>query len=68
VKLAETLELDDHQALPPAASPAPWLLPDPRRRVFSYAVPRERPLPLKPQRPRAGPPLRRSKRRGAEAL
>jgi hypothetical protein len=61
VKLSQTLTLDDHQALPPAASPAPWLLPDPSRRVFSYAVPREPLLPLKPQRPRAGRPAQNGK-------
>jgi hypothetical protein len=61
VKLSRTLELTEHEPLPPAASATPWLAPEPSRRVFSYAMPRERPLPLKPSRPPAGSPRKRSK-------
>lgn len=52
-KLAQTLALAEHQALPPAASAVPWLQTEPSRRVFSYAVARQQPLPLKPSRKHA---------------
>ena len=61
VQLSQTLQLDDHQALPPAASAAPWINPNTPMRIWRYATAKERPLPLKPQRPHAGPPVKRKK-------
>ncbi len=57
--LTQTLNLTEHEALPPAAPAAPWLAEQKKRAVWSYAVARQRPLPLRPQRARA---LRRPKR------
>jgi hypothetical protein len=62
VTLAESLELAEIQLLPPSAPAQPWLGErEPPRRVFAVGErpPHERPLPLKPQRPRALPPLKR---------
>lgn len=60
VLLAESLELQEHVALPPAAPARPWAGErEPARRIFGIGERRERqqPLPLKPQRPfaRAAP-------------
>ncbi|HXD50453.1 MAG TPA: hypothetical protein VN689_01090, partial [Burkholderiales bacterium] len=63
--LAETLRLDRHEALPPAAPALPWLDgPQPERRVFLVGerVAAVRPLPLKPIRERAASPLRRDRK------
>ncbi len=60
--LSQTLNLTAHQALPPAASAAPWLEPEKtekKRRVHSYAVANQKPLPLRPQRKLAGPPSKK---------
>jgi hypothetical protein len=67
IKLSETLELDEHEALPPAASAAPWMEEEKPLRVWSYASAPQRPLPLKPQRARAGPLMRRKKKDAAVA-
>ena len=62
VTLAATLDLDEHQALPPAATVAPWHDPGTLERMWLHApMPQQRPLPLKPQRPYSGPPRRRPK-------
>jgi hypothetical protein len=67
VQLSETLSLEKFVALPPKASPAPWLgageseevsriipvMPTGRNNVGAWGV-----LPLTPQRPKAGPPAR----------
>ena len=60
--LAETLNLSEHEALPPEASPAPWIEVEKKHRVFSYVIGPQDFLPLKPQRERAGPPLRKFNR------
>ena len=62
-RLAAELVLTEHVALPPAASPAPWLTPEKPHRIYSYAVAQPNPLPLKPQRELAGPPLSKYRRR-----
>lgn len=67
-KLSETLDLTEHEALPPAASATPWLEAEEKQRVWSYAVARQRPLPLKPQRKRAGPPLKKSNKDKGRAV
>lgn len=62
--LAETLELVDYVALPPAAPALPWLdQSEPAMRVWRVGERdrSERPLPLKPERPRAGPRMGRAK-------
>lgn len=53
--LTETLDLDEHQALPPAAPAHPWSGErEPARRVFALGErANTRPLPLKPERERA---------------
>lgn len=56
VKLAETLELDAHQALPPAAKELPWFDRQPPARIFKFGEVTREKLPLRPQRDRAGPP------------
>jgi hypothetical protein len=61
IRLSQTLELKDHEALPPAASAMPWLKPDEKHRVFSYAIGKQRPLPLKPSRPHPFPPYKNPK-------
>ena len=63
VRLAETLELEKFTALPPKAPAAPWVENDePAPHVIpgrddggEYGM-----LPLRPLRPRAGPPRRQS--------
>lgn len=67
-RLAASLNLSEHRALPPDASPAPWLEGEKVHRVFSYAVANQKPLPLKPQRPRAGAPPKRSRKIATHAL
>lgn len=52
--LAQTLNLTQHEALPPAAPGAPWLAEEKKRAVWSYAVATPKPLPLRPQRKKAG--------------
>jgi len=63
VKLAAELALEKFEALPPKAASAPWIDSDEwiSRIIpvkFGYVGPM-RTLPLKPDRPRAGPPPRR---------
>lgn len=58
VTLADSLELIDHDVLPPEASAAPWLIPDQPNRVFAFARMPQKRLPLKPSREVALPPLR----------
>lgn len=65
VLLAETLRLDRHEALPPAAPALPWLDgPEPKRRVFLVGerAAGVKPLPLKPSRPLTASPLRRNRK------
>lgn len=66
--LAETLELTSHIPLLPAASAMPWQAPEKPSRIFSYAVAKQAPLPLKPQRKRAGPPLKKSRKNKGRIL
>lgn len=69
VSLVATLALTDHEALPPEASPTPWIEEEKKQRIFSFAVGPQDFLPLKPQRERAGPPLRKFKgKRASEHL
>lgn len=67
-RLAATLELEDFEPLPPAASAAPWHDEQKTERVWSYAVAPATPLPLKPQRKRAGPPPTKHRRRPARPI
>lgn len=61
--LAGTLRLTEHHALPPAAPATPWIETPPPTRVFrSQAIGTSRPLPLKPQRGRAGALLKKSRK------
>lgn len=55
-RLTEQLELEDYIALPPAAPGMPWWGErEPPRRIFAVGeAGRDKPLPLKPQRPRTG--------------
>ena len=59
VQLARTLELSEHIALPPAASPAPWIDGEIKRSLFRQPYARARQLPLKPVRRKAGPPRKK---------
>lgn len=62
--LAQTLDLDSHTALPPAAPGRPWAGErDPVHRVYAVGErpQREQRLPLKPERARALGPMRRKK-------
>lgn len=59
VRLSQTLTLSEYRALPPRASPAPWLGDEKPYRVWSYAVERASPLPLGPQRKRASLPTKK---------
>lgn len=60
-QLAASLVLVDHIALPPAAPEAPWIVrPQPAAPpVIVRSTVTMRPIPLRPQRDRAGPPPRR---------
>lgn len=57
--LAETLVLDAHEALPPAAPEYPWCERFEPRSVYTVDAPSRVKLPLVPQRDRVGPPMRR---------
>lgn len=58
-QLAASLELGDHQALPPAAPEMPWRDPEAPTTVRTELWPRKlTPLPLKPARKLAGAPER----------
>lgn len=59
VTLAETLALDAHEVLPPAAPEYPWLEPSEPRAVYTVGESTRTKLPLVPQRDRIGPPLPR---------
>jgi hypothetical protein len=64
VMLSETLELQEHVALPPAAPAQPWMGErEPARKIFGLGErrPRQPPLPLKPQRDIARAAPRRKK-------
>ncbi len=53
-ELVDTLQLDEHQALPPAVPADPWRTPETRRKVLPSLVigPHQlKTVPLKPQRP-----------------
>jgi hypothetical protein len=54
--LAKRLELSEHQALKPAANPAPWIEPEIAHRTFRQRSIPIRYFPREPERPRAGPP------------
>jgi hypothetical protein len=58
-ELSETLELDAHQALPPAAPELPWFDKKPPGRIFRFGEVTRDKLPLRPLRDPAGPPPRR---------
>lgn len=62
-QLAASLELDAHEVLPPAAPEYPWLAPREQHQVLVVddGASRMSPLPLKPQRDRAGPPRPRKR-------
>lgn len=60
-QLAEVLELDAHDALPPAAKEQPWFDRTPPGRIFKFGEVTREKLPLKPQRDYAGPPPRRGR-------
>jgi hypothetical protein len=69
VSLAQTLELKEHIALMPKASPAPWLTPEEKMRVLSsYPIARQKPLPLAPQRKRTGSPPKKPKNSKVRSL
>lgn len=53
--LAKTLVLQDFDVLPPTAPEMPWVEPEPIRAVHVGVPIRHAPLPLTPQRDRAGP-------------
>ncbi len=56
VMLADTLELNEHAALPPAAPQLPWFDAEPSVSLYGQrSPPKMRTLPLKPQRKTAGP-------------
>ncbi|MGH6875947.1 MAG: hypothetical protein ACREHV_01075 [Rhizomicrobium sp.] len=62
--LAETLELNEHEATKPAASAAPWIEGEETRPPIKQTADRKGfllPFPSEAERPRAGPPLRFSK-------
>jgi hypothetical protein len=58
-RLAGTLELAEHQLLPPAAARTPWIDGEVAHRTFANAPARTSTLPLKPQRKRTGAPARK---------
>jgi len=60
VREAVAGKLSEHEALPPEAAERPWLMPPgkPRRVFQARGASRMSRLPLKPDRPRALPPLR----------
>jgi len=76
VRLVESLRLEKFEPLPPKAAAAPWIaddeatiisrtiavMPNGRNDVGSWGV-----LPLKPQRPKAGPPARQRRDPGVSA-
>lgn len=62
--LAKSLELTEHLALPPQASPAPWIEGETRQCVYSISPLSGRPLPLKPARKLAGPAVARKRDKG----
>ena len=53
-QLAVDLDLEEHIAIQPNASPTPWIFSGERAKVFYWPPIRSRPLPLKPTRKRAG--------------
>jgi hypothetical protein len=57
--LTQTLNLTEHEALPPAAPAAPWLAEQKKRAVWSHVVGKPKPLPLRPQRKKAGAPTKK---------
>ncbi|MGD0333907.1 MAG: hypothetical protein ABSA90_11720 [Xanthobacteraceae bacterium] len=59
--LTQTLNLTEHEALPPAAPTAPWITPEEKRAPLRQPPMRTRPLPLRPQRELARPPLKKAK-------
>ena len=61
VTLAQTLELQEHQALLPAAPARPWDSDAEKKGTLwpPYWTPPQRPLPLKQPGPLAGPPTRK---------
>jgi hypothetical protein len=64
-RLAGTLKLDAHEALPPAAPEYPWLTPRTEPAVFLEDEASREKLPLAPQRDRA---MRPDRRRSREVL
>lgn len=70
VHLSQTLTLDEHIALPPQASPTPWLTPEfeNRRHVFRQPYVPSQALPLKPHRARRSLPPKKTKHSKGRSL
>jgi hypothetical protein len=68
VRLSQTLVLAAHEALPPAASAAPWREAEKPARVHAYAVARQRPLPLKPPRDHVALPPKKTRSNKGRSL